>query len=220
MNDESEPLPNEHDARQFLRFGFQGIMNDVVEIYSAIQANSQEIAEAHRQLTEVVKAARAGKAMLNPAFDRSRPAREYALFNAAMAENLSATAIQKMDADNASVARLLWMSRVAECRVKNSVGALFGLSLSFLKNGTFENIVKSRSAVSAVRKKLANDSKQAAKRQVKECWDRWQTKPGSYSGPTHFARDMLEKFPELISVPVIVRWCGAWRTEASRYSAH
>ena len=220
MNDESEPLPNEHDARQFLRFGFQGIMNDVVEIYSAIQANSQEIAEAHRQLTEVVKAARAGKAMLNPAFDRSRPAREYALFNAAMAENLSATAIQKMDADSASVTLLLWMARETENKIKNAVGALFGLSLAYLTNGTVERLVKSKGGVSAVQKKLANDPKQAAKRQVKECWDRWQTKPGSYSGPTHFARDMLEKFPELTSVPVIVRWCGAWRTEASRYSAH
>ena len=158
--------------------------------------------------------------MLNPAFDRSRPAREYALFNAAMAENLSATAIQKMDADSASVTLLLWMARETENKIKNAVGALFGLSLAYLTNGTVERLVKSKGGVSAVQKKLANDPKQAAKRQVKECWDRWQTKPGSYSGPTHFARDMLEKFPELISVPVIVRWCGAWRTEASRYSAH
>ncbi len=64
--------------------------------------------------------------------------------------------------------------------------------------------------------KLANDPKQVAKAKVRECWNEWQLKPMNYRGKSAFAKDMMTKFEELDSQPVITRWCGQWENEATK----
>ena len=58
--------------------------------------------------------------------------------------------------------------------------------------------------------KLAADPKQKDKAMVRECWDAWQKQPDRYRGKAAFARDMLDKFENLESQPVIERWCREW----------
>jgi len=57
------------------------------------------------------------------------------------------------------------------------------------------------------------DPKQAAKLQVKECWDLWRMDPQRYKSKSAFARDMLGKFEDLESQRVIERWCKEWEME-------
>ena len=59
--------------------------------------------------------------------------------------------------------------------------------------------------------KLAKDPKQSEKVAVRECWDAWQAQPSRYKGVAAFARDMLRKFENLESQPVIERWCREWK---------
>ena len=61
--------------------------------------------------------------------------------------------------------------------------------------------------------KLANDPKQKAKAMVRECWDEWQKQPDRYKGKASFAHDMLDKFEDLKSQPVIEGWCRTWDKE-------
>lgn len=65
--------------------------------------------------------------------------------------------------------------------------------------------------------KLANDKngKQAAKQNVRECWEAWQQKPEPYKSKSAFARAMLDKYGELGSQRVIERWCKEWESELS-----
>lgn len=70
---------------------------------------------------------------------------------------------------------------------------------------------KQMMAVSGARAKLERDPKQLAKRQVRELWTEWWCdKRDRYRTKTQFAKDMLDKFPELANQAVIVRWCTAW----------
>jgi hypothetical protein len=68
-------------------------------------------------------------------------------------------------------------------------------------------------AYSGAREKLKNDPKQAAKYQVKECWNHWQKNQHSYKSKSSFARDMLDKHEVLGSQRVIERWCKEWESE-------
>jgi hypothetical protein len=68
-------------------------------------------------------------------------------------------------------------------------------------------------AVSGAVAKHANDAKQADKVLVRECWDDWQKQPDRYDGKAAFARDMLDKFENLKSQPVIEGWCRVWERE-------
>ena len=61
--------------------------------------------------------------------------------------------------------------------------------------------------------KLANDPKQIAKAQVRECWDKWQRNPSSYTSKSAFARDMLDKDESLKNQAVIAGWCLKWSQE-------
>jgi len=62
--------------------------------------------------------------------------------------------------------------------------------------------------------KIASDPKQADKALVRQCWDDWQKHPDRYKGKSAFARDMLDKFPNLKSQRVICdKWCPAWEVE-------
>lgn len=68
-------------------------------------------------------------------------------------------------------------------------------------------------SVEANEAKLKKDPKQAAKATVRECWDDWQKRPDRYDGKAAFARDMLAKFENLKSQPVIEGWCRKWERE-------
>ena len=61
-------------------------------------------------------------------------------------------------------------------------------------------------------KRLKDDPKQAAKAEVKDCWELWQADPNRYKSKAAFARDMMNKFDELENQRVIERWCKEWET--------
>ena len=71
---------------------------------------------------------------------------------------------------------------------------------------------QSLAAQRSVRNKLAADPKQAAKINVRECWDLWQNEPSRYKGKAAFARDMLDKHESLENQRVIERWCKEWES--------
>ena len=70
-----------------------------------------------------------------------------------------------------------------------------------------------RQAQSGAAAKIAIDPKQIEKAMVRECWDEWQKQPDRYQGKAEFARDMLTKFENLKSQPVIANWCRTWDKE-------
>lgn len=65
--------------------------------------------------------------------------------------------------------------------------------------------------------KLTIDSggKQAAKQNVRDCWERWQKNRHEYKSKSAFARAMLDKYDRLGSQRVIERWCKEWESEPS-----
>ena len=71
-------------------------------------------------------------------------------------------------------------------------------------------------------KRHSYDPKQADKSIVKECWFEWQAEPlgldltKKYKGKAAFSRDMLDKFPNLESQPVIEKWCRSWEREVKK----
>ena len=71
----------------------------------------------------------------------------------------------------------------------------------------------STNAALGAQAKLAADPKQKDKGLVRECWDEWQAQPHRYKGKAAFARDMLTKFENLQSQPVIEGWCRLWERE-------
>ena len=68
----------------------------------------------------------------------------------------------------------------------------------------------SKMAQNAARTRYAKDPKQAAKLFVYECWQAWKAKPDLYKTATEFARDMLDKQPDLLSEVVVTRWVRKW----------
>lgn len=49
---------------------------------------------------------------------------------------------------------------------------------------------------------------------ARECWSDWQARPSAYRSLAEFARDIQNKFPDLIANPVTVeRWVRQWRAE-------
>lgn len=75
--------------------------------------------------------------------------------------------------------------------------------------------IKKSIAQNAAKRRLENDPKQLAKQQVRECWESWQSDPDRYNGKAAFARDMLSKYEELKSQPVIEGWCREWESSVS-----
>jgi hypothetical protein len=63
---------------------------------------------------------------------------------------------------------------------------------------------------------LSRDPVQIAKKEVRECWLRWQADPSRYKGPSAFARDMLDKFEALTEAEVVRRWCREWKKTAEQ----
>lgn len=60
------------------------------------------------------------------------------------------------------------------------------------------------------RKRHELDPKQAAKMFVLDCWRAWQAVPTTYVSKAAFARDMLDKQPDLVSTQVVERWAREW----------
>lgn len=118
----------------------------------------------------------------------------------------------------AAVSDLLRSKRFAE--ENNFKRSLFRFARSTYLHGRHASacIAQEREwgrAQKAAYAKLAKDPKQAAKVLVRECWDLWQLDPTRYKGPTKFANDMIEKYEELESRDVVMRWCRVWKNEAT-----
>lgn len=64
--------------------------------------------------------------------------------------------------------------------------------------------------------KLANDPKQQAKEEVRQCWLLWKEKPLNYKSKSAFAKDMLNKFDILESQKVIEGWCRDWDKDCKK----
>jgi len=103
------------------------------------------------------------------------------------------------DAGNGGVSAILATQAIA-----NAKSLLFTSQLPF----------KHSMALQGARAKLERDPKQFAKRHVKELWKEWwHEQRDRYRSKTRFAKDMLDKFPELANQAVIVRWCTGWEKE-------
>lgn len=71
-----------------------------------------------------------------------------------------------------------------------------------------------KGAIGRLKKNEVQIAKQQAKLWVKECWDAWQKDPARYKGPAKFARDMLDKYGDVLeSSQVIERWHRTWKDE-------
>jgi hypothetical protein len=85
---------------------------------------------------------------------------------------------------------------------------------SILADAESGALARSALARTAANARHARSPKAMAKLSVKECWHEWQKHPERYKGPTAFARDMLDKWPnDLVAVDVILRWIRDWKTE-------
>lgn len=68
----------------------------------------------------------------------------------------------------------------------------------------------------AARARHKKDPRQQAKRQVLELWRRWENSPSNYASAAAFARDMCDKWPDLLTSEVVVsRWVRDWRKTRS-----
>lgn len=66
--------------------------------------------------------------------------------------------------------------------------------------------------VRAANAKHDKDPKQAVKRQVRELWQLWEASSTNYPTITAFARDMCDKWPDLLTSEVVVsRWVRDWK---------
>lgn len=70
------------------------------------------------------------------------------------------------------------------------------------------------SRVRGAQRKLENDKKQAAKRDIRALWQDWQTGKTKYRSAAAFAKAALEQVPEIENNKSVERWCTAWRREA------
>lgn len=66
--------------------------------------------------------------------------------------------------------------------------------------------------VRAANAKHNRDPKQDVKRQVRELWQLWDASPNKYQSIAAFARDMCNKWPDLLASEVVVsRWVRDWK---------
>ena len=74
--------------------------------------------------------------------------------------------------------------------------------------------IKTKQAKLRAIEKLKNDPKQTVDKPLaKSYWDRWQADKTLYRSKAEFARDMLEKCPNMTSQKVIEDWCRRWEKE-------
>jgi hypothetical protein len=73
------------------------------------------------------------------------------------------------------------------------------------------NSIRGRNAVQG---KIKHDPKQIKKEEVKSCWVKWQEAPTKYESKAAFARDMIEKYGDVLkSHKSIEDWCREWEKE-------
>lgn len=66
--------------------------------------------------------------------------------------------------------------------------------------------------VRAANARHSKDPKQEVKRQVRELWRLWEASPINYPSIAAFARDMCNKWPDLLASEVVVsRWVRDWK---------
>jgi hypothetical protein len=81
----------------------------------------------------------------------------------------------------------------------------------------FEQKAQSSRMSKAAANRYKRDPKQAVKQEVRSCWEAWQQSPASYPSVAAFSRDMLTKWPELLtSEAVIARWVRDWREASAK----
>lgn len=92
----------------------------------------------------------------------------------------------------------------------------------YLDHSTIHNFIElvvrdSASTVARLKaiKMHAKSPKQADKALVRQYWNDWQqNQPDRYKSKAAFAHDMIDKFPNLESQPVIEGWCRTWERKA------
>lgn len=96
-------------------------------------------------------------------------------------------------------------------------GAIVELVAARRTRNTVERAYELNKQISATElayQRHSTDPKQVAKARVWECWGQWQSSKASgrspYKSKAAFARDMLEKYPDLASQKVIEDWCREW----------
>ena len=90
------------------------------------------------------------------------------------------------------------------------------VDLQAAENQGHEKAVLRAISKKGVAAKLANDPKQAAKADVKHCWETWQNNPDEYESKEEFAGYMKERFPILKSIRKITDWCRKWEREPTK----
>ena len=76
----------------------------------------------------------------------------------------------------------------------------------------FEAESRRMKMVRAANAKHDKDPKQAVKRQVRELWQLWEASSTKYPSIAAFARDMCDKWPDLLTSEVVVsRWVRDWK---------
>lgn len=76
----------------------------------------------------------------------------------------------------------------------------------------FESESRRVKMVRAANAKHDKDPKQAVKRQVRELWQLWEVSSTKYPSIAAFARDMCDKWPDLLTSEVVVsRWVRDWK---------
>jgi hypothetical protein len=93
----------------------------------------------------------------------------------------------------------------------SEIGFVRGIAFGVIHESDFNRSLMAARA----RKRHIADPKQAAKQHVRECWELWQKEPARYAGKAAFARDMLSKYEDLKSQPVIEGWCRDWESSPS-----
>jgi hypothetical protein len=64
----------------------------------------------------------------------------------------------------------------------------------------------------AARARHSKDPKQQVKSQVRGLWHQWEKSPSNYPSAAAFARDMCDKWPDVLASEVVVsRWVRDWR---------
>lgn len=64
----------------------------------------------------------------------------------------------------------------------------------------------------AARARHSKDPRHKVKLQVRELWQEWERSPSNYPSAAAFARDMCDKWPDLLTSEVVVsRWVRDWR---------
>lgn len=114
---------------------------------------------------------------------------------------------------------------VKHCHIKLFENIFYYLNAAHLYLGRVEGIFLSKKKEYEKYKrgalaKLEKDPVQQAKTDVYECWQRWQRNLHEYKSKSAFARAMLDKYSELGSQQVIVRWCNTWAAELSMHRKH